>query len=348
MSKKMITLDPKFLSLPKRGKSSKTQKKKELLKKTNIGNPGALRKQLLNKIKDYQKKKEETIQNKNEKSGLEEDFSGEFNKSLQFLSNLSSKKNKTHKKSSNYSGKNKHDNLESISVSTELPPELLDDSKMHIPRRNNTIKNSSKDQNYGCLKNGSKPTYREWKRKTQKNMDAIPLEKEPEPLSEREITLQKIKDNFKENKTPDISSSIISSDVSVSPKINIEIPKDSHLNNSNKTHANTPNKNTQAAEVQTEHRITTKKYKLGRNKTQRLVSILIKNKDTRKKVSKEKDNLKKKTIVEVKNYLKKCNLLKSGSDAPPDVLRTMYEQAVLTGNITNKAKDTLVHNFYNN
>ena len=130
-------------------------------------------------------------------------------------------------------------------------------------------------------------------------------------------------------------------------KINIEIPKDLELNNS--TNSNSLNNNkTSQDEVQTEHRITTKKYKLGKNKTQRLVGVLIKNKDTRKRVSKEKENLKKKTIVEVKNYLKKCNLLKSGSDAPPDVLRTMYEQAVLTGDVTNKAKDTLVHNFYNN
>jgi len=338
----MITLDPKFMALPKRGKSSKTQKKKELLKKTNLGNPSALRKQLLNKIKDYQKKNEETIQNKNENSELEEDFSGEFNKSLQFLSSLSSKKSKTHKKSSNYSGKSKRENLESISVSTELPPELLEDSKMRIPPRNNTIKNYSKEPIYGCLKNGSKPTYSEWKRKTHKNVDALYLEEHNEPLSERELALQKIKEKFKESKLTHISPSVILPNASVSPKINIEIPKDSHLNVSQN------HKNTSAAKVETEHRITTKKYKLGRNKTQRLVSILIKNKDTRKKVSKEKENLKKKTIIDVKNYLKKCNLLKSGSDAPPDVLRTIYEHAVLTGNITNKAKDTLVHNFHNN
>lgn len=344
----MITLDPKFMALPKRGKSSKTQKKKEILKKTKIGNPGALRKQLLTKIKDYQKKNEESIQNNNNKKELDDDFSGEFNKSLQFLSNLSSKKKKTHKKSSNYSDKSKPENLENISVSTELPPELLDDSKMRIPHRNNTIKNYRKEPSYGCLKNGSKPTYREWKRKTQKNLDELSLEQDIEPPNERELALQKIKEKFKETKISSTPSSV--SPLNVAPKINIEIPKNSHLNvsqNLNPIH-NSLHKKTSADEVQTEHRITTKKYKLGRNKTHRLVSVLIKNKDTRKKVSKEKENLKKKTIVEVKNYLKKCNLLKSGSDAPPDVLRTMYEQAVLSGNITNKAKDTLVHNFYNN
>ena len=345
MSKKMITLDPKFMALPKKGKSSKTQKKKELLKKTKMGNPGALRKQLLNKIKDYQKKNEEATRNKNEKSELEDDFSGEFNKSLQFLSSLSSKKNKTHKKNNTHISNKKKENLENISVSTELPPELLEDSNMRIPHRNNTIKNYNSEPKYSCLKNGSKPTYREWKRTTQKNFQSLSLEKEPEPLNEREIALQKIKEKFKESKISD-SQSVVSPNNN-SPHINIEIPKDLELNNS--TNSNSLNNSkTSQDEVQTEHRITTKKYKLGKNKTQRLVGVLIKNKDTRKRVSKEKENLKKKTIVEVKNYLKKCNLLKSGSDAPPDVLRTMYEQAVLTGDVTNKAKDTLVHNFYNN
>ena len=56
MSKKMIQLDPKFMSISKKPKNSKTQKKKESLRKSKITNTGALRKQLLTKIKDFQKK----------------------------------------------------------------------------------------------------------------------------------------------------------------------------------------------------------------------------------------------------------------------------------------------------
>ena len=55
----------------------------------------------------------------------------------------------------------------------------------------------------------------------------------------------------------------------------------------------------------------------------------------------------KKSIIDVKNYLRQRNLLKAGSDAPPDVLRSMYENAVLTGDVKNESKDTLLHNFYN-
>ena len=62
---------------------------------------------------------------------------------------------------------------------------------------------------------------------------------------------------------------------------------------------------------------------------------------------KEKINLSNKTIQEIKNYLKKHGLIKAGSSCPDDVLRKMYESAVLTGHVKNKNKDTLLHNFLN-
>ena len=57
--------------------------------------------------------------------------------------------------------------------------------------------------------------------------------------------------------------------------------------------------------------------------------------------------IKKKNIKEIKDYLRKQNLLKVGSIAPNDVLRIMYEQSILTGEVCNKNGDTLIHNFIN-
>ena len=361
MSKKMIQLDPKFMNLSRQGGKSTTKKKRELLNKSNIRNTGALRKQLLTKIKDFQKKSEDDnhIPKKNE----EEDFSGEFNKSLHFLNNLTSKhnkKNRTHKK--RHSIQNAQSNtgytseLENIHISTELPSELLPDSNMHIHPSKQSLKRHSITPQYSCLKNGSKPTYREWKRKTQKNYEVFGNKADGlETLSEREIQLSKMKETFQKNKLKDniiISpTNNIESDKEYNkssiqtPQFNIKIPKQLNTIEASPISLNTESFNSNYQKP--EHRIRTTRYKLGKNKNYKLVGVLIKNRDTRRRISKEKENLKKKTIVEVKNYLKKCNLLKSGSEAPPDVLRTMYEQAILTGNVRNSAKDTLVHNYYN-
>ena len=92
-----------------------------------------------------------------------------------------------------------------------------------------------------------------------------------------------------------------------------------------------------------EKRIKTYKYKLG--KKDKNVSVLIKNNSTRRNVKKAHAELKKNSILEIKKYLKKHNLLKAGSDAPPDVLRQLYEQTRLAGEINNNNSDNLVHNY---
>jgi hypothetical protein len=90
-------------------------------------------------------------------------------------------------------------------------------------------------------------------------------------------------------------------------------------------------------------RAVTFKYNLG--KKHKVVSVLIKNVSTRKKISSEHTRLKESKINDMKNYLKRHNLLKSGSKCPPDVIKKMYEQALLSGDIRNVNKNSIVHNY---
>ena len=78
------------------------------------------------------------------------------------------------------------------------------------------------------------------------------------------------------------------------------------------------------------------------------VSIHIKNNENKQILENEKKTLKKHSIPKIKAYLKEHNLLKIGSYAPNDVIRELYENAILSGDITNNNKDILVHNFLEN
>jgi hypothetical protein len=91
----------------------------------------------------------------------------------------------------------------------------------------------------------------------------------------------------------------------------------------------------------------TYKYKLGKKKDSKHIGLLIKNRETLKKIKQEVSQLKQQPIQDVKNFLREKNLIKLGSQAPNDVLRKLYEDSVLAGEITNTNTNNLVHNYLN-
>jgi len=336
MSQKTIKINPAFLSVSRTRKvKDDTQNKRERkIKPKTYASPNVMRKELLSKIKDYQDKVEKSRESEDTKVNIEE-FDDEFNKSLGFLHNLSNKHNEKKKKKKEKRKTFKKARGGDIHVATELPNDLkskqvprqastsiMQQAPTHTPSYNisstapalqHTGPIYIKDPPpYSSLKNGSKPTFREWKRQTQKNThqtaQAQPLIRinNNGPIvstekTERSKELERIKVKYKENNP------------STKPKAYIR------------------------------RRTRTIKYKLGKNGKK--VSVLIKNHNTRKLVKHEQGLLKQKSIMEVKNYLREKNLLKTGSKAPNDVLRQMYEQSILAGDVSNNAKDTLIHNY---
>ena len=89
-----------------------------------------------------------------------------------------------------------------------------------------------------------------------------------------------------------------------------------------------------------------RKITLGKNRKGGFIGVLIKNKKTRKNLKKEVDVLKRKSIQEVKEYLRKHNLTKIGSNAPDHILRTTFENAYLSGDVSNQNADILLHNWH--
>ena len=120
--------------------------------------------------------------------------------------------------------------------------------------------------------------------------------------------------------------------------------KNHNLDNTENTE-NTENNITKSTNQNNGIKTTTYKYYLG--KRGKKISVLVKNTETRKKISSEHNLIRQTNVHDMKNYLKRHNLLKSGSHAPADVVKKMYEQSLLSGDIRNSNKDSLIHNFLN-
>jgi hypothetical protein len=91
-----------------------------------------------------------------------------------------------------------------------------------------------------------------------------------------------------------------------------------------------------------------KRFRLGRNLTQKKVGVFIKSNEMRRKINDEKDDMQMSNIKTVKKYLKTKNLIKYGSQAPNELLREIYCSSKVCGDIFNINSQSLVHNYMNN
>ena len=335
-TKKVIEINPDLFTLKKTVKNKKDKKIKPKMPVQS----NQVKRELMKKIKDYQKKSQDKI-NRDEKNKILEKaenskddtsdgmiFDDEFNNSLNFLQELS--KDKYQEKIRKQTLKKERTETKSNEISLELPKEF--NIEKNIEKSDNENKNIESTQNldkildketlpYGCLKGGTKPTFREWKRQTQKK----PLDIAENIESRLKINLEK-DDNLPSREKTDFSIR----------QNNLRNLREEYLNK---------DKNIQLEKKIVpviDRKVKTTKYKLGKNGKK--ISILIKNNNTRKTVKEDLTKLKKKSIIDIKNYLRKHNLIKIGSTAPNDVLRQIYEQSILAGDINNKNNNNFLSN----
>jgi hypothetical protein len=87
-------------------------------------------------------------------------------------------------------------------------------------------------------------------------------------------------------------------------------------------------------------------YNVGKSKYQPEVSVLISNKTIRNNITTKSHLLKQVPIQDVKQYLINKGLIRVGTISPNDVLRKMYESAILVGgDIQNHNPDNLLYNY---
>lgn len=177
------------------------------------------------------------------------------------------------------------------------------------------------DKPYGVLKNGNKPTYKTWNL-SQKNYNSIKNDVN---------TVTDIAD--KVINTPTIVKPMYVNPIGIDPiSVNpFEPPISESMNEE-------PQQMIQEREIK-------KTYKLGKNMKAKSIGVLIKNIYTRKKIEDDILKNKKTNITTVKNYLKSHNMIKHGTTAPTNLLRTMYENMKLCGDVSNDNMNNLIHNF---
>ena len=302
-------------------------------------------------------------------------FNDEFTDSINYLQTLSKQKDLDNKKRNSELLKQKQReelerktirNYHSIGgqnqgpiVNIDLPEELI---QPVIPISTETFYIKPKDDvPYGVLKGGTKPSYREWTRTQRNNTVTNPnasliiqggnLSSEK---SLRENRLNLLKQKIK-NKTEEINTDPLITQNLIKKPIELEIGKPSlqpivqSVSQPIVPPIVQPNQEQNGGKhIATKH-ITKKtikrKYTLGRSKIKKTVSVLIKDRGTRKKILNAQKDLKRKNINDIRAYLREHNLIKTGSNAPNDVLRKLYESAMLSGEITNSNADVLLHNF---
>lgn len=210
----------------------------------------------------------------------------------------------------------------------------------------NTRKNRDEPQ-YGCLKNGLKPTLS--KDKTAKNriMFSDKLEHffdEKENIKKNDILEPKPKIDVDEK--PKISDEIIPLSIdefpeelnSVLPEIKRKKPKQNRpIHNQTLTNIKKNKKN----------RVNKTIKILGKDEKKKKVSLIINNNNIRKTIKKEKHILNTTPIKKIKKHLKEKGLIQVDSNAPEDVLRTIYTNSKLSGDVENKNGDMLINNYLN-
>ncbi len=222
---------------------------------------------------------------------------------------------------------------------TDSPPENSKTMKNHRPHEVVNMHfpehhSQSIQPQYGCLKNGNLPTYRQfYNRQTMKNhtgMGNATNNTQPHNLE----CYSENYDSQPLNNTDvlGISSTFDHDDEGIcsepTPQNDVD---DKTIDDTN-----------------TQRKILTRTYKIGKSESNRKVSVLVSNKTLRHQASNKSITLKKTHMNDVKKFLVKRGLVKIGTTAPPDVLRKMYESAsMVCGDITNHNPETLMYNFLN-
>lgn len=255
--------------------------------------------------------------------------SSDFETAKDFFSNMVV--DKTNKDKYNYTLKKPYKNdtnieqkYEAITSSTVQPVNVQTYSNIEESNISLKKQNEIPVPKYGCLKNGLLPTYRNYMNQTRRNNDENMM-------------------------IPDVITTTNYTDTMYNGA-GIVTPSEKSTNIANiMSQTNEKLKNLKKKKRQYRKKTIKRSFSLGRSKTKPAVSVLVTNKTVRNKIIEKEQLLKQTPLSEIRKYLIKHGFIKIGSTTPNDVLRKMYETALLIcGEVQNHNSETLMYNFLNN
>ena len=311
---KIIAVNPEYLSLGKRKKKPKKKTEKKMMTRRNM----------LKKIMELRKERS-SIEEPLEKE-KEEEKADDFDNSLSDLNQFV----KEYQKKLTLKKKNRVIPVYNDSM----------DGPDKSPERH-------EGPNYSCLKNGSKPTYKQINR-TMRNRIQF-----PENVIQSTTSISDIDDNMNTKYNPSIQIN----EPSPSP---INEPSPYPIIEDNNEHSLSPspiikkdnNEPSPSPMIKIDdpprkafkRKRFRKSCKLGKRNNK--IKVLLPNRYTRRKESTELETLSKLPLSKVKQYLRSKMLIQVGCTAPEYILREMMRNAILSGDLQNKNKETILKNLH--
>ena len=325
---------------------SKTQKRKKPDKPIKIKSASnkSIRNNVLKEIRKHQEQKySELLEDNTKVTNLADKFEDNFKDSIEFMEKIAKKHKET---KLNETIKNHNASVENsfrATNDTNLIPVIIDEpgENMLVPIPVTvstptvvpapTLVSTYAAQKpviaptptFGCLKNGSLPTYRSYHNKTVKAQEAPSLPQHPHPPPPLHPPQQVVAERIK----------------SPTELLLIEKMKQKEIEAKTKNLVKKQKKY---------KKLLRRTYRVGRDKYRPQVGVLLPNKTIRTNVTTKSYLLKQTPIDEIRKTLVKKGFIKAGSSAPNDVLRKIYESIqLIDGDVNNHNPDYLLHNFFN-
>ena len=227
-------------------------------------------------------------------------------------------------------------------VSTEFPTSVSQ-TRVHPSNIHLNPRPPVPPPQYGILKGGNMPTYREWRQKPGSTMGPGPgnsggslipssviQPSNPSPIQSSYQVDANANSGMKSWLTENHEDYVLGKGGSVSKVGGGSNPSNVRL------------------KIMRQRRTSRRTFKVGKSKTHPKVGVLISNRTIRKTLSTKALHLKQTPIAEVKRYLVKHGLIRVGTASPDYMLRKLYESVqMVPGEIHNHNVDNLLYNFMN-